>query len=89
MQQWWRSFREPVKSLFIHSDNASPHFKSMNFLSWLLTLQGWQNASRDSTADVGLTPEQLAALRKELEKTARWSVGCPGHGKVLHPLVAC
>ena len=90
MQQWWRSFREPFKSLFIHSDNASQHFKSsktMNSLSRLPTLQGWQNASRDSTADVGLTPEQLAALRKELEKTTHWSFGCPGHGKILHPLV--
>ena len=44
MQRWWQGFREPVKSLFIHSDNAGSHFKSsktMNFLSRLPKLFGW------------------------------------------------
>jgi hypothetical protein len=87
MQQWWRSFREPVKSLFIHSDNASQHFKSsktMNFLSRLPKLPGWQNATGDSIA-----AESATRGPTENEKIAHWSFGCPGHGKVLHSLIAC
>ena len=57
---------EQFTTLFIHSDNASQHFKNSKTLNWL--------SKRSSS-----TKRRKGSL-SQLKK-CQWSFGAPGHGK--------
>jgi hypothetical protein len=57
---------EQFTTLFIHSDNASQHFKNSKTLNWL--------SKRPSS-----TKRRKGSL-SQLKK-CQWSFGAPGHGK--------